>query len=108
MVWVTEDPMQRASDGWWEKNHPTDLCQRLCVSHCELVGLWWANEEAEEIRLHVHFNEGVLKHRNCHNDFYDESERPTIYRELLTWFAPLTTNPFANYPPPSREKTRKE
>ena len=42
-----KDPMQRASDGWWESSHPTiekygerGLCGKLSPPHCELIGLW--------------------------------------------------------------------
>ena len=50
-----KDPMQRASDGWWESSHPTTerygehgLCGKLAQPHCELIGLWECNDEAEE------------------------------------------------------------
>ena len=106
-----KDPMQRASDGWWESSHPTiekygerGLCGKLTPPDCELIGLWEVSEEAEEKKPAP--NEGVLKHGGNHNEFYEESEWPKIYRELMTWFAPLPLPP-ANYPPPA-PKTRKE
>ena len=65
-----KDPMQRASDGWWESSHPTMLCGKLSPPHCELIGLWECKDEAEEKALHEQFNEGVLQRRDCHNEFY--------------------------------------
>ena len=80
-----KDPMQRASDGWWESSHPTIekygerwLCGKLAPPHCELIGLWECKDEAEEKALHEQFNEGVLKRADCHNEFYEEVEWPKI------------------------------
>ena len=105
--------MQRASDGWWESSHPTTekygergLCGKLAPPHCELIGLWECKDEAEEKALHEQFNEGVLKRKDCHNEFYEETEWPKIYRELCTWFTPLPL-PAEEYPPVARERTRK-
>ena len=91
-----KDPLQRASDGWWESSHPTiekygerGLCGKLAPPHCELIGLWECKDEADEKALHEQFNEGVLKRKDCHNEFYEETEWPKIYRELCTWFTPL-------------------
>ena len=101
-----KDPMQRASDGWWESSHPTMLCGNLSPPHCELIGLWECKDEAEEKALHEQFNEGVLKRKDCHSEFYAETEWPKIYRELCTWFTPLPL-PAGDYPPVARERTRK-
>ena len=108
-----KDPMQRASDGWWESSHPTiekygerGLCGKLAPPHCELIGLWECKDEAEEKALHEQFNEGVLKRADCHNEFYEEMEWPKIYRELCTWFTPLPL-PAGDHPPVARERTRK-
>ena len=98
--------MQRASDGWWESSHPTiekygerGLCGILAPPHCELIGLWECKDEAEEKALHEQFNEGVLKRKDCHNEFYEEMEWPKIYRELCTWFTAL---PLPAPPEPTR------
>ena len=64
------------------------MCGKLAPPHCELIGLWECKDEAEEKALHEQFNEGVLKRKDCHNEFYEEMEWPKIYRELCTWFTP--------------------
>ena len=100
------DPMQRASDGWWENSHPKELCGKLCPPHCELLGLWEGTQE-EEKALQEQWNEGVLKHQDCHNEFYEASEWPKIFRELMTYHTPLPL--LTAYPAPSgHEKSRKK
>ena len=76
-----KDPMQRASDGWWESSHPTiekygerGLCGKLAPPHCELIGLWECKDEAEEKALHEQLNGGALKRKDCLNEFYEELE----------------------------------
>ena len=44
------DPMQRASDGWWENSYPTDLCGKLCPPHCNLLGLWEGTRKRRAFR----------------------------------------------------------
>ena len=97
--------MQRASDGFWENSHPTDLCGKLCPPHCKLIGLWEGTKE-EENALQEQFNEGKLKKGDVHNEFYPIEEWPKIFRDLMTHHKemPLQTN----YPPKSKyEKARK-
>ena len=65
------------------------MCGKRAPPHCELIGLWECKDEAEEKALHEQFNEGVLKRKDCHNEFYEATEWPKIYRELCTWFTPL-------------------
>ena len=105
MGWA-RDPMQRASDGWWENSHPTALCQKLCPPHCELIGLCEGSKQAEEA-LQEQISEGALKHQDCHNEFYEASEWPNIYRELMSHHTPLPL--LTEYPSPSgHEKARKK
>ena len=77
------DPMQRASDGFWENSHPTDRFGKLCPPHCKLIGLWEGTKE-EENALQEQFNEGILKKGDVHNEFYPIEEWPKIYRDLMT------------------------
>ena len=100
------DAMQRASDGWWENSHPTDLCGKLCPPHCELTGLWEGTKE-EEKALQEQFNEGMLKKGDVHNEFYPIEEWPKIYRDLMTHHKEMPLQ--INYPPASgHEKARKK
>ena len=92
------DAMQRASDGWWENSHPTDLCGKLCPPHCELTGLWEGTKE-EEKALQEQFNEGMLKKGDVHNEFYPIEEWPKIYRDLMTHHKEMPLQ--INYPPAS-------
>ena len=105
--YVDKDPIQRASEGWWENSHPTQLCKKLGPPYCEFIGLWKCENEADEKRLHEQFNEGILKHNDSHNEFYEILEWPKIYRDLMMYFEALPL-PEANYPPPVRKKSRKE
>ena len=43
-------------------------------------------------------NNGVLKRKDDHNEFYDELEWPKIHRELMTFFHPLPL--LTGYPEP--------
>ena len=51
------------------------MCGKLDLPHCELIGLWECKDEAEEKALHEQFNEGVLKRKDCHNEFYPPRRR---------------------------------
>ena len=73
--------MQRASDGWWENSHPTDLCGKLSPPHCRLIGLWEGATEEEEA-LQEQFNEGMLKKSDVHNEFYPIEEWPIFLPRL--------------------------
>ena len=102
----SKTPMQRASDGWWENSHPTDLCGKLCPPHCKLIGLWEGTKE-EENALQEQFNEGILKKGDVHNEFYPIEEWPKIYRDLTTHHKELPLQ--MEYPPKSKyEKARKK
>ena len=79
----SKTPMQRASDGFWENSHPTDLCGKLCPPHCKLIGLWEGTKE-EENALQEQFNEGILKKGDAHNEFYPIEEWAKFYRDLMT------------------------
>ena len=115
--WITlgwgRDPLQRASDGWWESSHPTiekygerGLCGKLAPPHCELIGLWECKDEADEKALHAQLNEGVLKRKDCYNEFYEEMEWPKIYRELSTQHKPLPL--LKEYPQPDEHMKSKQ
>ena len=80
----SKTPMQRASDGFWENSHPTDLCGKLCPPHCKLIGLWEGTKE-EENALQEQFNEGILKKGDAHNEFYPIEEWAKIHRDLMTY-----------------------
>ena len=67
----------------------------------------YISTKEEEKSLQEQWNEGVLKNQDCHIEFYEESEWPKIYRELMTSYKPLPL--LTEYPAPSgHEKSRKK
>ena len=79
-IGFSKDPLQCAVDGWYDRNHPPELCKKLDIRYCSLVGLWSANRNEEE-ELHNHFH-GKAK-RGQPREFYRLEEMPAI-KEYIT------------------------
>ena len=75
--------LQRATDGWWAESHPAELCCKLDITHCRLIGVWDATK-AEEEEMHRHFAGGTL-HRKSHNEFYSSDKWPAVQEYLERW-----------------------
>ena len=83
------DPLQRGYDGWWSNQHPPELCGRLTLQHCRLLGVW-AGDKHDEDSLQEQFN-GGRRHRDGqhHDEFYPWAEWPKILRDLETNYTRL-------------------
>ena len=84
-----KDPLQRAFDGWWTNQHPPELCGRLTLEHCRLLGVWAGSREDEDT-LQKEFNGGT-RHRDGkhHDEFYPWAEWPKNLRDLETNYTRL-------------------
>jgi len=82
-IGYSKDAWQCATDGWWDRNHPSALCKKLDINHCSLVGLCSANRDDEE-KLHTHFH-GPAK-RGQPREFYSENEMAQIKTYMTEHF----------------------
>ena len=104
-IGYSKDPWQCATDGWWDRCHPSELCKKLDIGYCSLVGLWSANRNEEET-LHNYLH-GKPK-RGQIREFYHESEieqiKPYITkhfrvaREVAMWMPRLCNKRSINPP----------
>jgi len=99
--WSANVP-QRLADGFGDNSHPPALCHKLTRDHFTVLGIWDATAEDEQ-QLQMQYNEGILKRKDNHNEFYQDSEGPKIFRELDTCFQRL---PFPQEVPPSKNQKR--
>ena len=67
------DAFQRAADSFTDNSHPTELCGKLSLPHFKPLGHWDGTHE-EEIALQEQFNDGLLRRKDCANEFYALAE----------------------------------
>ena len=99
--WADDVP-QRAADSFADNSHPRELCRKLELPHFVPLGLW-RGTQAEEIALQEQLNGGVLRRKDCHNEFYPQTEWPKIQRDLDTHFVRL---PLSDVLPPASKIKR--